>query len=74
MPNPSTTTAGKNVVQNDAPAAGRAYNPRPIAAMIGPIVSGRRLPVRPTRPPDQRDNANMITGNGRNAAPAAVAL
>src|SRR5712691_10439303 len=65
IPNPSTTTAGKNVVQYEPPTPGRAYNPRPSAATAGPSVSGSRLPTRPTRPPDHRDNANMINGNGR---------
>src|SRR4029077_20791400 len=72
MPNPSTTTAGKNVVQYEPPIPGRAYSTRPSAAVAGPMVSGRRPPTRATRPPDHRDSANMITGNGSSAAPAAV--
>ena len=44
MPNPSTTTAGKNVVQYEPPIPGRAYNATPSAAIAGPTVSGSRLP------------------------------
>ncbi len=40
----------------------------------GPAINGRRLPTRATIPPDHRDSANMISGNGSSAAPAAVAL
>src|SRR6185295_2863860 len=69
MPSPRTTTAGKNVVQYEPPIPGRAYNATPSAAMAGPIVSGSRLPTRATRPPDHRDNANMISGKGSSAAP-----
>ncbi len=74
MPNPNTTIAGKNVVQYEPPIPGRAYRASPTAAVAGPTVSGRRLPIRATRLPDQRESANMITGNGSNAAPAAVAV
>ena len=74
IPNPSTTTAGKNVVQYEPPIPGRAYNARPSAATAGPTVSGSRLPTRATSPPDHRDSANMMTGNGSSAAPAAVAV
>src|ERR1700704_2269730 len=55
-PNPSTITAGKNVVQYGPPIPGRAYSATPKAAMAGPSVSGRRLPTRATRPPDHRDS------------------
>jgi hypothetical protein len=46
--------------------------PRPVAS--GPIISGRRGPKRPTKPPDSRDPNPMMMENGRKAAPAAVAL
>ena len=36
--------------------------------------SGGRAPSRSTSPPDQREPSPMIAENGRNAAPAAVAL
>jgi len=63
-----------NVIQYEPPMPGRAYNARPRAARAGPTVNGSLLPVRATRPPDHLDSANMITGNGRSAAPAAVAV
>src|SRR5262245_1959445 len=72
MPTARTRTAGKNVTQYEPPIPGRAYKPNPIAATVGPSVSGRRGPTRFTRPPDQRDNANMIRANGSSAAPASV--
>src|SRR5712692_5225948 len=74
IPNPSTTTAGKNVVQYVPPIPGRAYSARPSAATAGPTVRGSRLPTRATKPPDHRESANTISGNGSNAAPAAVAV
>src|SRR6266850_3391981 len=74
MPNPTTTTAGKNVVQYEPPIPGRAYKASPSAASAGPTVSGTRVPMRATSPPDHRESANMITGNGRTAAPAAVGV
>src|SRR5712691_5124301 len=74
IPNPSMTMAGKNVVQYIPPMPGRAYSARPIAAIAGPTVRGSRLPTRATRPPDHRESANMTSGNGSNAAPAAVAV
>ena len=73
MPNPSTATAGKNVVQYVPPIPVRAKSAKPTAAMIGPMVNGSRLPTRLTRPPDHRDNTNISSGNGSSAAPAAVA-
>ena len=57
MPNPSMMTAGKNVVQYEPPIPGRAYRASPSAAIPGPTVSGRRLPIRATRLPDQRDES-----------------
>src|SRR5215470_19069324 len=74
IPNPSTTTAGKNVVQYEPPMPGLAYKARPRAAMIGPMVNGSRLPTLVTRPPDHRDNRSISTENGNSAAPAAVAV
>src|SRR5258705_13992342 len=74
MPRPSTTTEGKNVAQYAPPIPGRAYNARPTAAIEGPTVSGSRLPTRATNPPDHRESANMISGNGSSAAPAAVGV
>ena len=53
--------------------AGRTARSRR-AAIAGPTVSGSRLPMRATSPPDQRDSANMMSGNGSSAAPAAVAV
>ena len=73
IPNARTITAGQNVVQHEPPMKGRANNAKPSAAMMGPTVSGRRLPTRATRPPDHRDSANMMMGKGRIAAPADVA-
>src|SRR5438105_12120707 len=53
--------------------SGSAYSAMPAAAIAGPMVNGSRLPVRSTRPPDQRDKPNMISGNGSSAPPAWVA-
>jgi hypothetical protein len=62
IPKATTTTAGKNVVQYEPPMPGRAYSARPTAAIAGPTVSGRRLPVRATSAPDHRDSTNMMIG------------
>src|SRR6185369_293223 len=73
IPSPRTTTAGKKLVQKLGLTAGNVYSAKPTAAMIGPTVNGRRAPKRSIKPPDQRDNVNIITTNGSNEAPAAVA-
>src|SRR5207244_5484647 len=73
MPSPSVTTAGKNAAQYDPPIPARANSSSPAAEMIGPTVSGSRLPTRATNPPDQRDSRNISSGNGSSEAPAAVA-
>ena len=44
IPNPSITTAGKNVVQYSAPIVGSANRAKPAAATIGPNMSGRLAP------------------------------
>ena len=54
MPNPSTATAGKKVVQYAPSVPGRANSARPTAARSGPTVSGNRLPILATSPPDVR--------------------
>src|SRR5947207_12987757 len=72
MPRPSTTTAGKKVVQYLPPTPGLTKRANPIPAMIGPMTKGRREPYRLTNPPDQRESKNMIKMNGSDAAPAAV--
>ena len=73
IPNPSTTIAGKNVVQYCPPTPGRASNANPAAATIGPATSGPFDPYRSTSPPAHLDSTNMIEISGSNAPPAAVA-
>src|SRR4026208_639569 len=73
IPSPSTSTAGKKLVQKLPLIDGTANSTKPTAAIVGPTVSGKRAPKRSTSPPDQRDNENTIATNGSIAAPAAVA-
>ncbi len=73
-PSPSSTAAGKYVVQYDPPSPGSAYAAKPAAASSAPAMSGMRAPMRATRPPDQRESVNMSTMNGSPAAPAAVGV
>src|SRR5215470_6141805 len=73
IPKPRTTNAGKNVVQYDPPIEGTANSAKPVAAIIGPTISGSFEPYRVTRPPDQRERKNMSRMRGSAAAPAAVA-
>src|ERR1044071_7620977 len=68
IPTPRTTTAGKKLVQKFGLTEGKVNKANPIAAIIGPTVSGQRAPKRSINPPDQRDNVNMITTNGSNEA------
>src|SRR5581483_7035023 len=71
-PTPSTTTAGKKVVQYLPPSFGRMKSANPSAATIGPTTKGQREPYFFTNPPDQRDKPNMIRMKGSDAAPALV--
>jgi hypothetical protein len=40
IPNPSTTIAGKNVVQYEPSVPGMAKRIKPVAATSGPMMSG----------------------------------
>jgi hypothetical protein len=71
-PIPSSTTAGKYVVQYVPPMPGSAKSTNAQPATAAPIVSGVRAPIFATRPPDQRESPNCSSTNGRKAAPAAV--
>src|SRR5579884_2729933 len=71
-PIPSSTAAGKYVVQYDPPIPGSANAANPSAAKSAPAVIGMRAPTCATRPPDQRESANISRTNGNIAAPAAV--
>jgi len=71
-PKPSRTAAGKNVVQYEPPPLARAKARKPMPARMLPVTSGKRAPIRATRPPDQRESVNMMTMNGSSEAPAAV--
>jgi hypothetical protein len=51
MPRPSTTTAGKKVVQYIPPTLGKMKRPNPAAATRGPITSGSFAPTLSTSPP-----------------------
>src|ERR1043165_6055251 len=74
MPKPSTSTAGRKLVQKLRLTPGNANSAKPAAAIAGPTTSGKRAPIRLIRPPDQRESENIMTTNGNNPAPAAVAL
>src|SRR5215212_1947157 len=73
IPSPSTTTAGKNVVQYEPVVPGMAKRTKPVAAITGPMMSGSLAPYRVTKPPAHRDIRNVMMTNGRKAPPAAVA-
>src|SRR5262249_60753460 len=74
IPVPTTTMAGKNVVQYEPPAPGSAQRRKPIAVITGPVTSGRRAPKRSISPPAQRDSPARMRANGRYAAPVVVAV
>ena len=74
IPNPSTTIAGKNVVQYEPPVPGMANSTNPAAAIAGPMMSGSLAPYLVTSPPAHRDIKNVMITNGRNELPAAVDL
>ena len=44
IPSPSTTTAGKNVVQYEPSVPGMAKRTKPVAATSGPTMSGSLAP------------------------------
>ena len=44
MPTPSTSTAGKKVLQYEPPTVGLAKRAKPAAATNGPTISGRLAP------------------------------
>src|SRR5581483_1798741 len=69
---PSSTAAGKYVVQYEPPIPGRANAAKAAAATSAPATSGNRAPTRATRPPDQRERTATSTTNGSIAAPAAA--
>src|SRR5918993_1072850 len=73
IPSPSTTTAGKNVVQYEPSVPGTAKRTKPVAATSGPMMSGNLAPYRVTKPPAPREIRNVMMTNGTNELPAAVA-
>ena len=70
IPMPSVAMPGKNVVQYEPPMPGRASSTKPAAATSGPTISGSRGPMRSASAPVQRESSDIVTTNGRNAAPA----
>jgi hypothetical protein len=72
IPKPSTTIAGKNVVQYDPSVPGMTKRIKPVATITGPMTSGSLAPYRVTSPPAHRDIRNVMITNGKNELPAAV--
>ncbi len=73
-PMPSSSAAGKYVVQYEPPMPGSANATNPAAATSAPTTSGMRAPMCAVSPPDQRDSVNISTTNGSSAPPAAVGV
>ncbi len=72
-PAPSTSTAGRTVVQYVVPTSTRARRATPAPATMGPIVMGRRGPIRWESAPIRAENRSMNRVIGSSDAPASSA-